>query len=144
MISRKAANLENAFKIFLKCNLWSIAAKLENVGTAMFLQVYKILSNFDSNPLICDPTLFPGKNSPNIAKNNRVLPGKGRGDKALILTYLDSPMVEVFLHYYLSSSISAIFRGNGWSKLDQKFKLWVRLFFFFFFLIWKFFIYFLK
>ena len=65
----------------------------------MFLQVYKILSNFDSNPLICDPTLFPGKNSPNIAKNNRVLPGKGRGDKALILTYLDSSMVEVFLYY---------------------------------------------
>ena len=34
----------------------------------MFLQIYKILSNFDSNPLICDPTLFPGKNNPNIAK----------------------------------------------------------------------------
>ena len=34
----------------------------------MFLQIYKILANFDSNPLICDPTLFPDKNSPNIAK----------------------------------------------------------------------------
>ena len=37
-----------------------------------------MLSNFDSNPLICDPTLFPGKNSPNIANSNCVFPGKGR------------------------------------------------------------------
>ena len=79
----------------------------------MFLQILKILSNFDFNPLICDPTLFPGKNSPNIAKsNNRVFPGKGRGDRALILTYLDSPMAEVFPHYCLSFSIPAIFMGK--------------------------------
>ena len=99
----------------------SIAAKLENVGTKMFLQILKILSNFDFNPLICDPTLFPGKNSPNIAKsNNRVFPGKGRGDRALILTYLDSPMADVFPHYCLSFSISAIFTGEtggqSWTK----------------------------
>ena len=62
----------------------------------MFLQIYKILLNFYSNPLICDTTLFPGKNSPNIAKHFRVLPEKGRGDRALILTYLDSPMAEDF------------------------------------------------
>ena len=30
-----------------------------------------MLSNFDSNPLICDPTLSPGQNSPNIA--NRIV-----------------------------------------------------------------------
>ena len=54
---RKPAKLENTVKIFLKCPLWSIAAKLGNVGTKVFLQVYKILSNFDSNPLICDPTV---------------------------------------------------------------------------------------
>ena len=53
----------------------------------MFLQVYKTLSNFDSNPLICDPSLFPGINSPSITKSTCVLPGKRRGDKALILTY---------------------------------------------------------
>ena len=35
----------------------------------MFLQIHKILSNFDSNPLIFDSTLFPGKNSPDIAKS---------------------------------------------------------------------------
>ena len=59
----------------------------------------KHLSNFDSNPLICDPALFPGKNKTNIAKSNPIFPEKGREDKALILTYLDSPMAEDFPHY---------------------------------------------
>ena len=66
----------------------------------MFQQIYKILPNFNSNPLICDSTQFPGKYSPNIANNNRVFPGKGRGDRALILTYLDDPMADIFSHYY--------------------------------------------
>ena len=44
----------------------------------MFLQIHKILSNFDSNPLIFDSTLFPDKNSPDIAKSGRVFSGKGR------------------------------------------------------------------
>ena len=73
------------------------------------------LPNFDSNPLICDPSLFPGKNSPNIAYSNYIFPGKERGDKAFILTYL----AEVFLHYCLFISISAIFSGNKGSKLNQ-------------------------
>ena len=42
------------------------------------------LSNFDSTPLTFDPALFPGKNIPNIAKSNRIFPGKGRGDKDFI------------------------------------------------------------
>ena len=71
----------------------------------MFLQIYKILSNFDFNALICDATLFAGKNSPNIGKGNRVFPGKGRGDRALILTYLDSPVAVVFTDHCLSFSI---------------------------------------
>ena len=86
----------------------------------MFLQIYKMLSNFDSNPLIFDPNLLPGKNSPNIAKSNHVFLGKGTGDRALILTYLDSPMAEVFPYYCLNFSISAIFRGKtccqSWTK----------------------------
>ena len=86
----------------------------------MFLQIYKILSNFDSNPLICDPTLFPGKNSPNIAKSNRVFSEKGRRDRALILTYLDSPMAEVFPDYCLYFSISGIFRGKRVVKVGPK------------------------
>ena len=38
------------------------------------------MSNFDSDPLTCDPALFPAKNSPNSAKNNRISPGKGTGE----------------------------------------------------------------
>ena len=47
------------------------------------------------------PYFLPEKNSSNIAKSNRVFPGKGRGDRALILKYLDSPMAKVFPHYCL-------------------------------------------
>ena len=36
------------------------------------------LLNFDSTNLTCDPNVFPGKVTPNIAKSNRILPGKGR------------------------------------------------------------------
>ena len=68
----------------------------------MFSQIYNIFLNFDSNPLICDPTLFPGKNSLNIAKNSRSFPGKMRWDRALVLTYFDSPVAEAFPRYYLS------------------------------------------
>ena len=54
------------------------------------------MSNFDSDLFNCDPTLFAAKNSPNSAKSNHIFPGNGRGDRALILTKLDSPMVEAF------------------------------------------------
>ena len=66
----------------------------------MFLQIYIILTSLDSNTLICDPTLFPGKNSPNIAKSNRVFPGKKKEDRALILTYLNSPVADAVLHIF--------------------------------------------
>ena len=85
-----------------------------------------VLTNFDSDPLICDPTLFPGKNCPNIAKNNRVFLGKGKEDRALILTYLNSPMAEVFLHYSLSFSISAIFKGKRVIKGGPKVRTWMK------------------
>ena len=78
----------------------------------MFLKIYKILPNFDFKSLIFDPTLFPGKNSRNIAKSNRAFSAKGRGDRSLILKYLDNPMAEVFPHYYLFFPILAIFRGK--------------------------------
>ena len=117
---RKAAKLKNPVKIFLKCPLRFITVKVNNVGTKMFSQIYKISSNLDSNPLICDPILFLGKNSPNIAKNNRIFPGKRGGDRVLILTYLDSPMAEVFPHFCLSFSILAIFRGEQVVKVGPK------------------------
>ena len=39
LVPRKVAKLENPVKFFLKCALWYIAAKLENVGDKMFLQI---------------------------------------------------------------------------------------------------------
>ena len=79
---------------------------------------YRNLSNLDSNHLNC--ALFPGKNSPNIAKSNRIFPGKGRGDKSLILSYLDSSMAEVYPHCCLFFSILAIFRGETGVKVGSK------------------------
>ena len=70
--------------------------------------------------LICDATLFPCKNIPNISKSNRVFPEKGRGDRALILTYLDNPLAEVFSHYCVSSLISVIFREKRVVKVGPK------------------------
>ena len=81
------------------------------------------MSNFDSDPLTCDPALFPAKNTLNSAKSIRIFPGKRRRDRALILTYLDSPMTEVFPHPYLffqfRPSSGERFQG---SKLDQNCK----------------------
>ena len=68
------------------------------------------MSNFDSGPLTCDAVLFPAKNNPNSAKSNRISPGKGRGNGALILTYLDSPIAEDFYYSCLFFSICAIVR----------------------------------
>ena len=59
-------------------------------------------------------------NSLNIAKSNCTFPGKGRGDRDLILTYLDSPMAEDFPHYCLSFLDLAIFRGKRVVKVGLK------------------------
>ena len=78
------------------------------------------MSNFDSTPLFCDPALFPGKNIQNIAKSNHIFPGKGRGDKDFISTYLDSSMAKVSPHYCLFFSILAIFRRKRGVKVGPK------------------------
>ena len=78
------------------------------------------LSNFDSDLLTRDHILFPGKNSANIANSNNIFLGKGRGDKDLILTYLDSPMAEVFTHCCLLFSILAFFSGKREVKVIPK------------------------
>ena len=80
----------------------------------------QILSNFDSSPLTCDPALFPGKNSTNIAKSNHIFPGKKRGNKTFILTYLYSPTADVFPRQSLSFSNSAIFREKRGVKVGPK------------------------
>ena len=78
------------------------------------------MSSFDSIPLTCDPALFPSKSIPNIAKSNRILLGKGRGDKDFILTYLDSSMAEVFSRHCLFFSILAVFRRKRGVKVGPK------------------------
>ena len=108
----KAAKIENPVKFFLKCCLLSITEKLENVGAKMFLQIYKILSNFGWNLLIC--VKFLAK----IAQILRIVivffpacfSGKRKGYWVLILTYLNSPIAEVFPHYCLSFITTAIFK----------------------------------
>ena len=115
MLPRKSAKFENPDKIFQKCPLWSIVTKLENIWITFFFTgswpeivwLKQHYSNFDSTSLTCDPALFPGKNISNIAKGNRIFPGKGRGD--IILT-----------HYCLFISIWAIFRRERGVKVGPK------------------------
>ena len=78
------------------------------------------LPSFDITSLTCDPTVFPGKIIPNIAKNNRIFPGKERGDKDFILTNLNSSMAEFFLHYCLFFFILTIFRSKRGLKVGSK------------------------
>ena len=78
------------------------------------------MSNFDSDTLHCEPTMFLAINSPNSAKSNLIFPGKGRGDRALILTYLVSSMTEDFLGYCLFFSILAISKRNLGVKVGPK------------------------
>ena len=89
----------------------------------------QVLSKFNSRPLTCDPALFPGKNNLNIEKSNRIFPWKGRGHKAFILTYLDSPTVEVFLPCLFSAIFFRLSSGGnrGW-KFDQKYQVLVNFF----------------
>ena len=74
----------------------------------------------DSTTLICDPTVFPGKIIPNIAKSNGIFPGKEGVDKDFILTYFGSSMADVFPHYCLFFSILTIFRRKRGLKVKPK------------------------
>ena len=78
------------------------------------------MPNFDSDPLICDLALPPFKNSLNSARINSIFPGKERGDRTLILTYLDSVMARVFLHYCRYFLILAIFTAKRGVKVGAK------------------------
>ena len=78
------------------------------------------LSNFDSTHLTCDHDLFPRENIKNIAKSNRIFPGKGRDDKDFILTYLDSSVAEVLPHCCLFFRFWPSSRGKEGSRLDQR------------------------
>ena len=85
-----------------------------------FKSMKKDLWRIGYNTLTCDFTLFPGKNSLNIAKSSHIFHRNGRGDKTLILTYLGSPMAEIFVQYCLFWSILAIFKGKRGIKTEPK------------------------
>ena len=78
------------------------------------------MSNFDFDSLTCDSTLLPTKNNPSSAKDNCIFLRKGREDRALTLTYLDSPIVKVFLERYLYILILATFRWYRGFKVGPK------------------------
>ena len=64
--------------------------------------------------------VVPRKARPNIAKSNRVFPEKGRGDQALSLKYLDSPMAKVFPTTGYIFSIQSIYREKWVVKVGPK------------------------
>ena len=66
---------------------------------------------FNSSTLICDPTLSPGKNSPNITNSNRVLTRKGEGDKDFSWSF--SPLLLIFFNFgHLQGKASGQSRTN--------------------------------
>ena len=54
------------------------------------------------------------------AKSNPIFYFKGRRDRDLVLTYLYSPMDEIFCSKHLISPILAIFKGKRGVKVESK------------------------
>ena len=114
--------------IFVECPLWSIAAKLENIWTKMFLQEadqescgWNSICQILILPLWLAILLcFPVNLSQILQKVIVVFPGKGRWDKDFILTHLDGSMAEMFPHYCLFFSILIIFRRKRGVKVGAK------------------------
>ena len=101
--------------MWLKYPFWARPAKLESVGTKIFLLEVDQESCEWNEPLTCGL-----KKSPNSTKSNRIFSGKWR---AMILTYLDSLMADIFPLYCQYISITAIFRGKRWTKAGSKVKI---------------------
>ena len=74
------------------------------------------MSDFDYDPLICNPALFPVKNSPKSANSNRIFPGIRRKDQVSILPCTDIPKKILFF------SILAIFRAKRGVTVGLKVK----------------------
>ena len=75
--------------------------------------------NFYSRPFGFDLALFPAKNNPNSTNTYRIFPGKESIDRALILTYLDSPIVEVSPHFtflFYFGHLQGELEGQSWTK----------------------------
>ena len=75
--------------------------------------VFKNLPNFVK-------FLNDSKNRTNVEKSNSVLPGKGRDDRALLLTYLDSPMAEGFPHYCLDFDFGHLHGETGGQSMSKR------------------------
>ena len=71
------------------------------------------LSNFDSTPLTCDPTVFPGKVTPSIAKSNRIFPGKEGEIKTLFLYIWIAQWLKFFCTISYFFSILTIFKRES-------------------------------
>ena len=78
--------------------------------------------DFDSGPLTGDHALIFPKKCSKSANSNLIFHWKGRGDTALPLTYLDSPMAEFNLLIFLFFSILGIFRGKNGVKVGPNIK----------------------
>ena len=116
----------------MKCPLWPTATKLESVGTKISLlkvdqescewkRICQILILTLWLVILCPPC--PPCFLPNTAQTVQkvtVFSWKGRGDWALILTYLDNSIAEIFPHYSQNFLISAIFRGKREVKIGPK------------------------
>ena len=128
VVPRKATKLENQNQnfpdmFFVTCSRKTWKCSNQNLFTGSWLGIVCVkcdMSNFNPDSLTCDFALFSTKNSPNRAKSNCTFPEKSRGDIALILTYLDSPMTEILHHKCLFFSIWAIFRGKRSVKVGSK------------------------
>ena len=80
----------------------------------MFLQIHKILSNFDSNPLIFDSTLFPGKNSPDIAKSGLFFLERGDEIEPWFWHILITQWLTAYIFRFWPSSGETF--GQSWTK----------------------------
>ena len=115
-------------KIFLKCPLWSTAAKLGNIWTKIFLQeveqescTWKSICQILILTLwLVTPPCFLLKISQILQKVIAFFPKRGRADKNFILTYLDSSVAEVFPKYCLFFSILATFRRKRGVRVGPK------------------------
>ena len=119
-------------KVFLKCSLWSIAEKLENIWTKIFLQeVDQELCGWNS---ICQililslwlmtPPFFLVKISQILQKLIAFFPERGEEIKTsfwhMWIAQFSCTMAEVFPHYGVFFSILAIFRRKRGVQVGPK------------------------
>ena len=125
--TKKVSQLWKSRLKFLECPLSSIAGKLENIWTKIFLQevgqescgwksICQILIPF---LWLVTPPCFLVKISQILQKVVVFFPGKRREDKDLILTCLDSSVTENYrtAAYFLDfDNLQEEKRGQSWTK----------------------------